>query len=199
MIASEEDSALVRETFAERRRLVELLSGLTPQQWAAASLCEGWRVREVVAHITLAYRHSGPRVLAGIAAAGFRFNVFSDRIARGDCDRHSDVVLLNSLRDNVEHPWRPPGGGQRGALAHDVIHGLDITEALGLPPAPAERIAMAMKDAGRKQLKYFGVDLRGRSLTATDADLVIGTGQPIPLPAKDITLIVTGRREVPAD
>lgn len=195
---SDDDAVLARETFAERRRLVDMLEGLSPQQWKSASLCEGWRVKEVVAHITLAYRHSGPRVLAGIVGAGFRFNVFSDRIARRDCAQNSDAELLSSLRDNVEHPWRPPGGGQRGALAHDVLHGLDITEALGLPAAPAERIAMALRDASDKQLKYFGVDLRGRSLAATDAELVVGSGPPMPLPAKEIALILGGRRGLPA-
>ncbi len=68
------ESTLRAETFAERRRLAGLLAELTPAQWAASSLCAGWRVREVVAHITLAYRHSGVRVIAGIIAAGGNFN-----------------------------------------------------------------------------------------------------------------------------
>ena len=36
---------------AERADLLALLEQLTPTQWDAASLCSGWRVRDVVAHV----------------------------------------------------------------------------------------------------------------------------------------------------
>lgn len=35
---------------AERTDLADLLATLTPAQWEAPSLCEDWRVRDVVAH-----------------------------------------------------------------------------------------------------------------------------------------------------
>lgn len=91
------DIDLRTETFAERRRLVALLSGLTDEQWSADSLCADWRIREVVAHITLAYRHSSLRVIGGIIAARGNFNRFSDRIAHRDTAAHSDTELLDSL------------------------------------------------------------------------------------------------------
>jgi hypothetical protein len=40
---------------AERGDLVEVLAGLEPARWDAATLCAGWRVREVVAHITMPF------------------------------------------------------------------------------------------------------------------------------------------------
>ena len=36
---------------AERTDFADLLADLTPEEWEAASLCEGWRVRDVVAHV----------------------------------------------------------------------------------------------------------------------------------------------------
>ncbi len=36
---------------AERKALVSTLEGLTPEQWDAASLCAGWTVRFLAAHI----------------------------------------------------------------------------------------------------------------------------------------------------
>ncbi|MEW1953139.1 maleylpyruvate isomerase N-terminal domain-containing protein [Terrabacter sp. NPDC080008] len=36
---------------AERTDLADLLAGLNPAQWLVESLCEGWRVRDVVAHV----------------------------------------------------------------------------------------------------------------------------------------------------
>lgn len=185
---------LARETAAERERLVALLGSLHRDQWAAPSLCAGWRVREVVAHMTMPYRHTGERVMAGIAAAGGDFNRFADALARLDTDEVSDDELLASLRANVHHPWQPPVGGQAGALSHDVIHGLDITEPLGLPRPPADRIRLILSAAGERQLAYFGVDLTGRRLEATDTDLVLGVGLTVTrLPAADILLAVTGR------
>lgn len=188
---------LAIETFAQRQHLAETLATLTPEQWSHPSLCAGWRVREVVAHITLPYRHSGWRILGGIVAARGRFNVFSDRIARRDTQRLTDTELQRSLTENIEHPWRPPGGGQVGALSHDVIHGLDITEALELPGPPVERIHTVLAPTGKRQLDYFGTDLSGVCLQATDCDFSLGDGQAVHLPAKDILLIVTGRRKVP--
>lgn len=193
---------LAAETFAERRRLVGLLETLSPQQWAAPSLCDGWRVREVVAHITMPYRHSTLRVLRGMIAARGRFDVFADRIARADTAALSDTELLASLRRNIEHPWRPPGGGQAGALSHDVIHGLDITEPLGLPAPPPARIAAVLDHAGPRNLKFFGVDLRATRLEATDADVAVGAdpgvGDLRRLPVKELLLVVTGRRDLGA-
>lgn len=187
---------LAIETFAQRRHLAETLESLTPEQWAHTSLCAGWQVREVVAHITLPYRHSTLRILGGIVAARGRFNVFSDRIAHRDTDRLTDAELHRSIAENIEHPWRPPGDGQLGALSHDVIHGLDITEALALPGPPVSRICTVLGGAGQRQLDYFGVDLPGVRLQATDCDYCIGGGRTVHLPAKDILLIVTGRRGI---
>jgi uncharacterized protein (TIGR03083 family) len=201
MTATTNSDPLAAETFAERRRLAGLLAGLTPAQWAHPSLCSGWRVREVVAHITLPYRHSGPRVIGGIIAARGRFNVFADRIARRDTARCSDADLLASLEQNAQHPWKPPGGGQLGALSHDVIHGLDITEPLGLPRPPTARVQTVLAGSTKRQLAYFGVDLSGTRLVADDCDVSIGPANAaatLRMPAADMLLVVTGRRVLPA-
>lgn len=155
-------------------------------------------MREVVAHLTMPYRTPRRRVLAGLVRARFDFNAYADRAARADAANLSDTALLQSLRANIRHPWRPPGGGPAGALSHDVIHGLDITEPLGLPPCPPERIALVLRHTGVERARYFGVDPRGRRLIATDAEAHLGEGTrihpPVHLPARDILLIATGRK-----
>lgn len=190
------ETDLQRETYAERERLAVLLAGLIVPQWDTPSLCAGWRVREVVAHITMPFRTSTPRFVAGFVAAGFSFDRFADRVARRDGARMTADELLAALRDNVRHPWQPPGGGPAAALSHDVIHGLDITEVLGLPPAPAQRIATVLAHSRPRALAYFGVDLAGIELRATDADFRLGIGDVVELPIKEILLTVTGRRPV---
>ena len=42
---------VIRQLSAERHELLNLCRDLTPQQWNEPSLCEGWRVRDVVAHV----------------------------------------------------------------------------------------------------------------------------------------------------
>jgi hypothetical protein len=75
-----------------------------------------------------------------------------------------------------------------------VIHGLDVTEPLGLPAPPADRIALVLTSAGARQLSYFGVDLEGKRLVATDAEVSVGEGADVvPMTAKEILLIATGR------
>ncbi|XRQ13821.1 maleylpyruvate isomerase family mycothiol-dependent enzyme [Actinomadura welshii] len=190
------------ETRAERERVAGLLGGLAPEQWDAPSLCDGWRVREVLAHMTMPFRIKGIGFMGGMVRAGFSFNRYADRDARSAARAMGEAELLDLLRRNVGHPWQPPGGGETGALSHDVIHGLDITEPLGLPPAPVERIALILASTKPRQLKYFGVDLGGRRLTATDSDASVGEGSAVvEMSSKDMLLVVTGRRrlgEVPA-
>ncbi|BCJ34223.1 hypothetical protein Athai_17260 [Actinocatenispora thailandica] len=194
-----EASMLQAETFAERERLAALLAGLSPQQWAAPSLCAGWRVREVVAHVTMPYRMaSADEFQAALSAYGFDFDRYADAEARETTERLGDAELLALYRDNVRHPWQPPGDGPAGALSHEVIHGLDITEALGLPAVPTERIARVLEHVGTKNLAYFGTDLSGISLAGTDADVTVGDGTPVPAPVKEILLGITGRRPLPS-
>ena len=48
-----------------------------------------------------------------------------------------------------------------------------------------------------KLRQAFGVDMSPYHLVATDADFDHGDGQPLHLPAKDLLLIVTARRQPP--
>ncbi|KOV85327.1 maleylpyruvate isomerase family mycothiol-dependent enzyme [Nocardia sp. NRRL S-836] len=180
---------------AERRDQAELLETLTQQQWDSSTLCAGWRVKEVVAHTTLPYRSSTGRVLKEMLKAGFRFNRASDRMAREDAGRLSPRQLLDTLKANVEHPWTPPGGDQVGALSHDVIHGLDITVALGLDrKVPLDRLRLVLDGVKPGHVRYFGANLKGRKLVATDLDWTFGEGTPVHDEAQNLLLLVCGRK-----
>lgn len=183
---------------AERREQAELLSGLAPEQWDASTLCAGWRVREVVAHTTMPFRTSLPKIILELVAARGDFNRMSDRAARRDADRMSAEDLVAQLRDNAEHRWTPPGGGPVGALSHDVIHGLDVVVGLGLDPrVPPERVRMVLSAMRPWKIKYFGADLDGVELRATDVDWTFGSGAPVHGLAQDLLLVACGRQLPP--
>ena len=180
---------------AERTDLAEMLAGLRPEQWDAPTLCEGWRVREVVAHTTLPFRASMWRVMLDLARARGDVNRMSDRSARRDAAALSADGLLRQLRENVAHPWTPPGGGAAGALSHEVIHGLDITVALGLGRVvPPERLRLVLDGLRPRNVAFFGADLSGVELEATDLDWSYGTGDPVRGRAQDLLLVICGRR-----
>ncbi|MFJ7210513.1 maleylpyruvate isomerase family mycothiol-dependent enzyme [Amycolatopsis sp. NPDC098790] len=180
---------------AERRELAALLDDLSPGQWASPTLCDGWRVAEVVAHVTMPFRFSTGRFVREMVKSGGRFNRMADRLARQEAAELSRDELIASLRDNAEHPWQPPGGGPAGALSHDVIHGLDITTALGLDRrVPLERLEIVLGGVKPKQVKYFGTDLAGVCLRADDLDWSYGTGTPVAGAAQDLLLVLCNRR-----
>jgi hypothetical protein len=103
--------------------------------------------------------------------------------------------LATVLRDNVNHPWKPPGGGFQGALSHDVVHGLDITVPLGIDRrVPEQRLRIVLDGLGTKGIRHFGVDLDDIQLQADDLDLTFGSGTPLSGAAQDLLLVVCGRR-----
>ena len=185
----------VREAIAEQRRdLAGLLEKLPASSWDTPTLCEGWRVREVVAHVTMPFRYSLPRVMLEVLRSRGRFNRMADRCARRDAVALSSGDLTASLRDNVDHPWKPPGGGFEGALSHDVIHGLDITVPLGIDRfVTQERIALVLQGLSPKNVAFFGVDLQGVQLRADDLDWTFGSGTPVTGHAQDLLLALCGR------
>ena len=188
-------SRLTEHIAAERRELADLLAALPEQAWDTPTLCAGWRVRELVAHMTMPFRYSAARFVAELARSRGRFDAMADRCARRDGAAPVED-LLAALRDNVRHPWKPPGGGYQGALTHDVIHGLDLTVPLGLGRrVPEDRMLIVLQAiTGAGARTHFGTDLSGTELRADDLDWSFGSGQPMTGAAQDLALVCCGRK-----
>jgi uncharacterized protein (TIGR03083 family) len=180
---------------AQRAELAEVLAGLPGPAWEEPTLCAGWRVREVVAHITMPFRYGGPRFALELAKSRGRFNEMADRVARRDAAAMPAADLTAAVKSNTGHPWKPPGGGFTGALAHDLIHGLDITVPLGLDgPVPEDRLRLVLPGSlADRSVKFFGVDLDGIELRAQDMDWTLGSGTPLTGAAADLLLVLCGR------
>jgi uncharacterized protein (TIGR03083 family) len=184
---------------AQRAELAEVLAGLPAPSWEEPTLCAGWRVREVVAHITMPFRYSRGRFALELVKSRGRFNEMADRVARRDAAAMSSADLAGAVRSNTGHPWKPPGGGFTGALAHDLIHGLDITVPLGLAwPVPEERLRLVLPASlTDRSVRFFGADLSGIELRAEDMDWTLGSGAPLTGAASDLLLVLCGRKLPP--
>lgn len=180
---------------AERQELADLFDGLRDDQWDRPSLCAGWRVREVAAHMSMGFRLSLPATLGELARARGNLHRMTDRVARRDAAAHSTAELARFLREGAHHPWTPPVGGYAAALGHDVVHGLDITVALGLDRrVPEERLRVLLDGIRPSGLRFFGVDLSGVRLCAEDLDWSYGSGAPVYGTAQDLLLLAFGRK-----
>ncbi|MFE6865632.1 maleylpyruvate isomerase family mycothiol-dependent enzyme [Kitasatospora sp. NPDC057692] len=189
-------AGLRSEIAAERRELADVLHGLSPSQWNSPSLCTGWRVREVAAHMSLGFRHRIPRIAAELVRSRGSLDRMTDRFARRDAGALTGAQLAAALRDNADHPWTPPVGGPAAALGHDVVHGLDITVALGLARrVPAERLLPLLAEVTPRTLRFFGARLENVRLRATDLDWSYGSGsRTVARPAEELLLLAYGRR-----
>jgi uncharacterized protein (TIGR03083 family) len=78
-----DDSYLQPTVAAELTRLADLLDAASEAQWDTASLCAGWRVREVVAHMTMAARY--PEEQFTSPAVACRRPTWTGRSARARC------------------------------------------------------------------------------------------------------------------
>lgn len=193
-MSSPSATALGGAVAAEYTALADLLESSAPGVWDAPSLCEGWRTREVVAHVTMPARYAGPAFMEELQAAGGDFTRLSNTLAIRD-GALSPESLLADLRSGVLHGWEPPGGGPAGALTHCVIHELDITESVPLGRRVPDDTILAVLElvAAPEGTNDFGVDLSGLELRAHDLAWSSGAGVLLSGSAQALALVACGR------
>ncbi|MCD0453150.1 maleylpyruvate isomerase family mycothiol-dependent enzyme [Actinocorallia sp. API 0066] len=178
----------------ERASLAVLLATLTPAQWAAPSLCAGWTVREVAAHLGAGPTARLPRVLLDVARARGNFNRFVDATARRDA-RRPPHELVATLRGAVGSRRLAPGQKLSYALLDVLIHGQDIALPLGLdrpmPLAAARQSAEVIYRMGSPF--HARKHLTGLRLQATDIKWSAGEGALVEGPIAALLLLVSGR------
>jgi uncharacterized protein (TIGR03083 family) len=180
----------------ERADLAEFLAGLSPPQWDAPTLCAGWRVRDVVAHM-ISYDDLDGRGLLRRFARG-RF-VLGRANAVGVAEAHdlSPQQLLDELGRHLEPRGLTTGFGGRVALVDGLIHHQDIRRPLGMPrDVPAERLLHALQFARfAPPIRAFW-RARGLRLVATDLGWSAGRGPAVEGPGEPLLMAIAGRRGV---
>jgi len=178
---------------AERLGLACLLDTLTTEQWESPSLCVGWRVRDVAAHLTLAQTGVPAAVMALLRARGNLDRMIHDtavRQARLPAERYPAL-----LRAMVGSRKKAPGVSHLEPLIDVLVHGQDIAIPLRLDrrmPAPA---AMVAADRVWPDLYPFRARRRlgGIRFAATDCCWSAGEGLAAEGPIAAILLALTGR------
>ncbi|OIN80345.1 maleylpyruvate isomerase family mycothiol-dependent enzyme [Mycobacterium malmoense] len=178
----------------ERRQIATLVEGFSATQMATPSLCAGWDVKTVAAH------------LASSVADGFSA-AMRMALQRGSLDRAIDELarrraqlpaadIVTTLRDHANYPLSPPVFGPVAPLADILIHGGDIRIPLRLPFDPdLEQVGLALDFlTGPWPVGFVPPGrLRGISLHGTDIDRSWRKGAEIGGPSSALMMAVSGR------
>lgn len=180
---------------AERRDLAGFLETLTPEQWDQPSLCRGWTVRDVVAHM-LSYEEIGLREFAGcFVRARFRFGEMNARRLE-ELGERTPADLLDYLRAHAEPSGPTAVADSRIGLTDGLIHHQDIRRALGQPRVvPRERLVPVLEFALMAPPLPARRNVRGLRLMATDLDWSHGNGAEVTGPGEALLMAVCGRAD----
>jgi uncharacterized protein (TIGR03083 family) len=178
----------------ERRQIANLLDALDDALLARPSLCAGWDIKTVAAHLVSVFADS--------------FWVFQwTALRRGSLARAIDELarrrallpaseIAATLRQYADHPLSPPLFGPLDPLADILVHGGDIRIPLGLPFSPnLPRAALALDFlTGPWRLGFVLLGrLRGICLRCTDIDRAWGKGAEIRGPVAALMMAAGGR------
>ncbi|HEX4724093.1 MAG TPA: maleylpyruvate isomerase family mycothiol-dependent enzyme [Pseudonocardiaceae bacterium] len=180
----------------ERADLADFLATLSPQQWAAPSLCAGWTVHDVVAHM-LSYDELTPAGLAARFAKGWFLPDRANAVGLAEYRTREPEQLLALLKDHLTPRGLPAAFGGMIALADGMIHHQDIRRPLGLPrEIPAARLVAGLRIALTAPVIRGFWRVRGVRLVATDLEWSTGRGPEVRGKAEALLMVIAGRRGV---
>ena len=178
---------------AERLSLAALLEDLSTEEWETPSLCAGWRVREVAAHLTQA--HAGVWAAArGMLLARGDFNRMIDRMARDQARLPVDAYP-RLLRSMVGPRRKAPGVSALEPLIDVLVHGQDMAIPLGRDRAvPVEAARLSVERVWPNLFPFRAARrFAGIGFSATDCTWSGGQGAAVEGPIGAILLVLTGR------
>ncbi|MCX5199529.1 maleylpyruvate isomerase family mycothiol-dependent enzyme [Streptomyces sp. NBC_00249] len=181
---------------AARLRLADLLDGLSDQEWQAPSLCDGWRVRDVAAHLTLPPTLTAGGWMKELVRSGGSFH----RMIRESAVRTAREPvgeLTARLRKHAGSRLVPPapGAGADTTVMDVLTHSQDIALALG-------REIEIVPDAARAGLESLWrlrfpfnprKELRGIRFVASDSSWDVGEGPVVTGRSAAFLLVLTHR------
>jgi uncharacterized protein (TIGR03083 family) len=185
---------------AERAALIDFLDTIGEAQWEVPSLCDGWTVHDVLAHLVDTAKMTRLRFVGRLVSARFDFDHDNARgVARerGATPQES----LQRFRD-VAHRTSTPPAPLDTRLVEAVVHGEDIRRPLGASHAyAAAAVERALRLQARTTTSFGGGKQRvaGLSLVPDDAGFTIGDGPAVTGTAVSLLLAASGRSVALAD
>ncbi len=182
----------------ERRALVEDLENLTAAEWDISSLCPGWSVHDVAAHLVDSAKTTRLGFVRRMIAARFDFDRDNQTGLRREKRTHPGDMLA-AMRAASELTCTPPAAIAT-RLVEAFVHGQDIRQPLGITSHyPVDGVAAALAYQLTTSDSMGGGKQRAQHvcLRATDTDFVQGAGPEVYGAASDLLLAVSGR-PVPA-
>jgi uncharacterized protein (TIGR03083 family) len=180
----------------ERKALADDLRGLDDSQWAAPSWCDGWTVRDALAHMTATAKITPAAFFTKLAGNGFSFARLQAKdiaVERGT----TPADALARFEVEVNSSTHPPGPNGSW-ISEAIIHSQDIRGALGIAHEYPTDAVVEVADFYKGSNLLVGAKKRidGLSLTATDAQWSHGTGPEVSGPILALVMAMTGRKQV---
>ena len=176
----------------ERLWTADLLQSLPRGAWEQPSLCEGWSVRDVGAHLT--FSHARLRDVAWPAVrTGFRYNAMIKYCALRSPLTHEEIVA--TLRGFVGSRRRAPFVTELEPLLDILVHTQDICLPLGIDHQMPVDAAVAVADrvlSVRGPMRLWKPPRQ--RLVATDTVWAYGDGPVVQAPMRSHLLTLTGRQ-----
>ena len=186
---------------AERVALADLLDGVADDVWDRPSLCDGWTVRDVVAHLVAIAEAKGRYgFLLRHAGIDPRPNKAIEKMAIRIAQESTPQQLTARLRAARDGRFHGPGLPPVVAVGEVLVHRADIAEAAGLPRHPSDAALRAVLEAELRFWFIFGVSrqMKNNHFVPTDATWTTGNthGPRIEATGQELLLIACGRKPV---
>lgn len=178
---------------AERGALVDDLTGLTDAQWSTPSLCEGWSVHDLLAHMTATAEMTKLGFFGRFAGAGFNFDKMADKDVAAYREGGPQATLAKMKA--AQNLSKSPPGPVDSWLGETLVHGEDIRRPLGIKHEYPTDAVVRLLDFYKGSNLIVGAKKRiaGLTLRATDADWSHGEGPEVRGPGIALLLAMTGR------
>jgi uncharacterized protein (TIGR03083 family) len=187
-------TSTMRLARAEREEFAALLEQLTPEQWDSPTLCERWRVRDVVAH-AIGYDPLSRRQLLARMAKGAVTAGGANAVGVAEYADKTPEELTALVRRYAEPQGLTAGFGGRIALTDGMIHQQDIRRPLAIPRTiPADRLRIALDFAMYAPRIRGAWIARGVRLVATDMEWSHGGGPEARGAGEALLMAIAGRR-----
>ncbi len=178
----------------ERQALINDLEQIDSQQWTVPSLCEGWDVHDVLAHLVDDAKTSRKNFVFNLIRSGFNMERLN-RIGVQKEKRTSPHETLDAYKAVRKRTTSAPAP-LASRLVEIIVHGEDVRRPLAIHHEyPVEAVVSGIEYQLATSEAVGGSKQRaeGLQLIATDTNWSHGSGATVAGASLDLLIALTGR------